>query len=299
MLRRTFCASAVLAAASTLTACAVPAARAHVPQPLPTSASGRVAEVQIIDRTTGQMLPIHHHGGKRYVAGTPGNRYALVVRNRTNARVLTIVSVDGVNAVSGETAAWDQNGYVFAPWQRWEIRGWRKSQERIAAFEFTALPNSYAARTGRPEHVGVIGVAVFRERLRPQPQPAPQVLRSEEAQEAPAPGAAGAGADSATGSSASAPARAAAEPGPAPSPSSEAIARQRDSAKLGTGHGRSESSWVSFTEFERARRTPDEIITIHYDSRENLIALGVIMPPGVPGPNPFPGNVGFVPDPPR
>ena len=44
-----------------------------------------------------------------------------------------------------------------------EIDGWRKSMDEVAAFYFTALPDSYAARTGRPDNVGVIGVALFRE----------------------------------------------------------------------------------------------------------------------------------------
>jgi hypothetical protein len=40
------------------------------------------------------------------------------------------------------------------------------------------------------------------------------------------------------------------------------------------------------------------VLTIHYDSRDNLMARGII--PGAPRhvqPQPFPG--GFVPDPPR
>jgi hypothetical protein len=250
---------------------------------------GNLAEVEIIDRASGQAMPIYHHNGRRYVAGTPGSRYAVAVRNRTGGRLLAVMSVDGVNAVTGETAGWDQNGYVFAPWQRWEIRGWRKSQERVAAFEFTALPNSYAARTGRPDHVGVIGVAVFREMVRVPPAPAiaPQSQRSES-------GGAGRTAESAADTQA---------PATAVKPETGALAnnaeRRRDAAKLGTGHGRSESSWVDYTDFERVRPTPDEVITLHYDSRDHLIALGVIPSPRVPVPNPFPGNVGFVPDPPR
>ena len=52
---------------------------------------------------------------------------------------------------------------------RVDIAGWRKNLARTAAFYFTELPDSYAARTGRPDHVGVIGVAVFRERVAPVP----------------------------------------------------------------------------------------------------------------------------------
>ena len=43
------------------------------------------------------------------------------------------------------------------------------------------------------------------------------------------------------------------------------------------------------------------MITIAYDSRENLVAMGVIREPRVPPrPRPFPGQpeIGYVPDPP-
>jgi hypothetical protein len=74
--------------------------------------------------------------------------------------------------------------------------------------------------------------------------------------------------------------------------------RSEDSTRLGTAHGRSESSRVEMTSFERAQASPDEVITIRYDRRENLIAMGVIAAP-VATPNPFPSSVlGFVPDPP-
>ncbi len=111
-----------------------------------------------------------NHRGASYIAGRPGNRYAVRLTNRSGARVLVVLSVDGVNAISGETAATGQQGYVLAPHASAEITGWRKSWQEAAAFYFTALPDSYAARTGRPDNVGVIGAAVFRERVRyPQP----------------------------------------------------------------------------------------------------------------------------------
>ena len=64
---------------------------------------------------------------------------------------------------------------------------------------------------------------------------------------------------------------------------------------LGTGHGASETSPVRYTNFERASATPDEVITIYYDSYRNLVALGVIKAPSLARPTPFPGQ--FVPDP--
>jgi len=306
MLRRTLLASALTTALAALAAGCAPV-RAHT-APESTRIAGPLSDIEIIDRDTGQRLPIYFHEGRRYVAGTPGARYAVAVRNRTGARVLAVVAVDGVNAVSGETAAWHQTGYVLDAYQRYEVRGWRKSQARVAAFEFTALSDSYAARTGRPSDVGVIGVALFREAPRPEPaQVAPDVrqdsrLRSSEQANDAAPASAPAPTSSAGAAASAASAEKAEQSrGAADLASAEATAPRRLQERLGTGHGRSETSQVSYTDFERARAQPDQVVTIHYDSRANLIALGVIPRPAPerPVPNPFPGSLGFVPDPPR
>ena len=136
----------------------------------PARAVGSLVDVQVVDRSTGETLPMYWHHGRWWVPGKPGSRYAITLANRSGGRALTVLSVDGVNVVSGESAAHDQVGYVIANGQYAQITGWRKDMSRVAAFEFTALADSYAARTGRPDNVGVIGVAVFRERPRP-PRP--------------------------------------------------------------------------------------------------------------------------------
>ena len=47
---------------------------------------------------------------------------------------------------------------------------------------------------------------------------------------------------------------------------------------------------------------PNEVIRIRYDSRDNLIAMGIVEPfrPAVPAANPFPASAQqqYVPDPP-
>lgn len=246
-------------------------------------AVGRLADVSVIDRASGRALPVHHHRGEYWVAGRPGERYAIQLRSRQGARLLAVTAVDGVNVLTGETAGWDQPGYVFAPYQGYAVTGWRKSSAEVAAFEFTASPNSYAERTGRPANLGVIGVALFREKL-PEP-PAPPVAA------APWPASPLAGGTSRDSS---------AERGLAREGRAEAQSAPAAAAKLGTGHGQRESSWVTRTEFTRAQHEPDEVIRIRYDSRENLLAMGVLRPEPLPGPSAFPQSapVRYVPDPP-
>ena len=130
-------------------------------------AIGRLASVDLYDRTEQRTLPIHWHQGKAYVVGAPGNEYQITVRNTAGQDVMAVVSVDGVNVVSGETASPTQSGYVIDRWQQMDIAGWRKSLSRTAAFYFTSLGDSYAARTGRPNHVGVIGAALYRRKPDP------------------------------------------------------------------------------------------------------------------------------------
>lgn len=130
-----------------------------------------LVDLAVIDRETGQPLPVWRRDGRQFVAGEQGQRYGLRLINHTDGRVLVVLSVDGVNVISGETARYDQRGYVLHPYETYDINGWRKSTREIAAFAFTALPDSYAAETGRPGDVGVIGMAVFKERPKPSITP--------------------------------------------------------------------------------------------------------------------------------
>lgn len=199
-------------------------------------ARGGLADVSLYDRTEGKRLRVHWHEGRAYVAGKPGNEYQIGLRNRQREEVLAVVSVDGVNVITGESADPSQSGYVLSAYGRLDIQGWRRSLSQTAAFYFTSLGDSYAARTGRPRDVGVIGVALFRKK---PAVPAAPMARDE---------AAGAAAERA-----------------------KPAERQ-----LGTGHGRHETSHAYQVEFERATSAPAQIITLYYDSHANLVARGII-----------------------
>lgn len=243
--------------------------------PLP---ARELVQMDIIDRDSGQWLPKYRHRGQDWIAGEPGHRYAVRLANTTGQRVLVVLSVDGVNAVTGQTASPSQAGYVLEPWETAEIAGWRKSYEDIAQFLFTDLPDSYAARTGRPDDVGVIGIAVFRERMaRPvysPPPPSPPVAAGRAREQAAAKASASATADSAMAESAP--------------------------QRLGTGHGQREWAPAGRTDFVRASRGPQQVSQLRYDDAGTLAAIGVLPRPyppyARPTPQAFPG--GFVADPP-
>ena len=70
--------------------------------------------------------------------------------------------------------------------------------------------------------------------------------------------------------------------------------------KLGTAHGAREWSTVTTTSFVRATPRPLIVRQIEYDTYANLAANGVIPPSAEPArPHPFPGQLGYVPDPPN
>jgi hypothetical protein len=229
----------------------------------PAAAVGGLADLSVYDRSEGRSLPVYWHGGRAYVAGKPGNEYQLSLRSRQGEDLLAVLSVDGVNVITGQSASVQQSGYVLAPGRALDVRGWRKDLSRTAAFYFTSLSDSYAARTGRPDNVGAIGVALFRRK--PQ-EPAPAISqpysRAEKSND-----------------------------------SAGAAASRSAEAQLGTGHGRTETSQARYVGFERASSEPSETVVIYYDSYANLMARGIVprQPAPRPGPNPFPG---FVVDPP-
>ncbi|MFC3813393.1 hypothetical protein [Lysobacter sp. GCM10012299] len=235
---------------------------------------GGPVDLAVVDRDNGQWLSPTVHRGQRWIAGTPGHRYSVRLANTSGRRVLVVLSVDGVNAISGQTAHPSQTGYVLAPWQTMEVEGWRKSLDQVAQFVFTDLPDSYAARTGRPDNVGVIGVAVFEEAgVALEERRRGEVLDRIERGDA---------------AKAAAPA---------------AASRESDAAaqSIGTGHGEREWSPASHTQFIRATRAPTQVSELRYDDYDTLVTRGVLRPypryaPDT-RPHAFPG--GFVADPPR
>ncbi len=220
-------------------------------------------------------LPSYTHRGGVFVEGRRGEAYGVRVTNSTPERVEVVVTVDGRDVVSGAPGDFEaQRGYVVEPWGSVRVDGFRRSLDEVAQFRFASPEDSYSSRRGTPENVGVVGVAVFRERLRRAPSnPVPLAV----------PG----------------PAEARAE---APGADMDKGASRR--GRLGTQYGEDRAAPVTETRFERAEpQRPDALLAVYYDSREGLVARGVLPPPVSalpiePEPEPFPVNGRFAPPPP-
>lgn len=243
----------------------------------PSIAAASPVSMAVFDRDSHQWLAPTRHRGEHWIAGVPGHRYGVQLTNHGDRRVLVVLSVDGVNAISGETAHPSQAGYVLAPGQSTRVDGWRKSMREVAGFHFTALGDSYAARTGRPDHVGVIGIAVFDEAVAYAPPPPPAPIAQSDA--------------------------AAGRPGLRREAAAEARAAAPASAlpqRIGTGHGEREYAPTRHTQFQRATRTPAQVMQWRYDTPAALLARGIQPRPALrtpyrDAPQAFP--TGFVPDP--
>jgi hypothetical protein len=233
---------------------AEPAAWAHGGRPWrpPTPVVQPAVSVALQSADGHALRSVHHHG-QMFVAGERGERYEIRITNNTADRIEVVVSVDGRDAVSGKLGDFTkQRGYVVDPFGSVVIDGFRTSLEEVAAFRFSSVGDSFTGRLGTPQHAGIIGVAVFKER------PHHRIAHG---------GAAAPESRAADGAGKRKDAK-------APSASSRSHAAPTN--ELGTEFGEQRFSAVREVSFVRADpRRPDFTTRIRYDSARGLAARGV------------------------
>ena len=217
-----------------------------------------------IDGQSTPLYPAPDGSGRFYVEAREGCRYAVVLANRTAERIGVVLTVDGLNAISGGRDTGRGRMYVLDPRQRTTVQGWRTSLQEVRRFTFVDEQASYAARSGKAnEKMGWIEVAVYRERrafvsaVAPTPPPRPEPYEVEHDSE-----------------------------GKAEAPAPRA---QRDSAKAaappvlgaearsfpGTGWGPRADDPVVLVSFD-PESDPSQRVTLRYEYRPALVALGVL-----------------------
>ncbi|HEY0250873.1 MAG TPA: hypothetical protein VGC41_05070 [Kofleriaceae bacterium] len=276
-------------------------------------------DVQII-REDGETLPTYAARDRFYVQGFTGQRYTIRITNPTDHRVEAVVSVDGLDAVDGETGDLHKRGYIVAPYGTVNVEGFRTSLNDVATFRFSSVDGSYAGQKGKARNVGVIAVALFEEdhpaeepviahggrynyeddldegapRDYDRRAPPPKSQRAESAKKKMAPPPA-APTTTATGA-ASAPRRADKDDYEADESAGDAAPTNRPG--LGTEFGESRYSAASYTRFVRSTARPIAIAELRYNDVYGLQALGINVQP-MPDENeimtretadPFPGD---------
>ncbi len=219
-----------------------------------------------IDGQPTSLYPAPDGSGRFYIEARKGRRYAVALANRTGERIGVVVTVDGLNAVSGERDAGRGRMYVLDPWQRTTVQGWRTSLQEVRRFTFVDEQASYATRSGKAnEKMGWIELAVYRERRAFVPAVAPTP--------APRPGPYEVEGQSADKSETNAPRAQRDWPAPAATPLPESAAEAR--SYPGTGWGPRAEDPVVLVDFD-PESTPSQRVTLRYEYRPALVALGVL-----------------------
>ena len=108
---------------------------------------------------------------KKYLEARRGENYSVVVRNDMPERIGVVIAVDGRNIITGKKSFLKNNEmmYIVEPYGSARLEGWRTDQNTVHKFYFTDVKDSYSVRTfGDSSAMGVITVAVFREKERPR-----------------------------------------------------------------------------------------------------------------------------------
>jgi hypothetical protein len=266
--------AATLALASTL----LPAGScAATPLPRGATLHDRAGAYELTLLVDGVPVRTFGHDGETYALGELGTRYTLRVANHSGRRIEAVVSVDGRDVIDGKPADYaSKRGYLVPAWGSIDIDGWRISTAEAAAFRFSTVPESYAARTGSAREVGVVGVAIFPERYVPPPRvyypPRPYSYNGYRMEDGEAP------------RDKSAPSAGRAAPAPAPSAAeAQASAEPHSLSKraesrpgLGTEYGEAVSSPIYEVEFVRANAArPSAVLGLRYNDHDGLLAMGI------------------------
>jgi len=229
-----------------------------------------------VDGRSVPLYPAPDGSGRLYLEAREGARYAVQIANRTHERLGVVLTVDGLNAISGDrdgAASWARprpagRMYVLYPWDSASVKGWRTSLDDVRRFTFVDERASYAARSGKANaRMGWIEVAVYRER------PRPHVLRTDpyEGRRDRYEGAEGA--EGAADAERSAP-RAEAPAMKAP----PTATGEPTGSYPGTGWGAREEDPAMLVDFQ-PQASPTERITMRYEYAPALRALGILPAP--------------------
>ena len=231
---------------------AVPA-MSHVRPPFP---GGVVVEIVSDGGSIFRDIPHQDlwNGGthivKKYLEARKGENYGIVINNNTPERIGIVIAVDGRNIISGKRSDLksSETMYIVNAYEQVRYDGWRTSNDEVHRFYFTNPSDSFSVKTFNDSSaMGVVAIAVFREKARPQPLYGQRDHKQSEA--APA--------------------------APSTGNSGRNMGKTLAEESTGTGFGDAQYSPVIKVEFE-PERTPVQKTFMKYEWHETLCRKGLL-----------------------
>ena len=114
----------------------------------------------------GRPVREYSQKGLSFIESRHGSNYTIKIKNDNGTRVMAVVSVDGLDVITGKPAENTNKGYIVDAYSSTEIKGYRLSDTDSAAFVFVSKDKSYVANAeqGDKRNSGVIGIRVFEEK---------------------------------------------------------------------------------------------------------------------------------------
>jgi hypothetical protein len=120
-------------------------------------------DVQV--EVNGRPVKKYCENNKLFIESRKGTKYSIKIKNKSSVRGMAIISVDGVDVITGKEAASADGGYIVDAFGTLEVNGYRISDSEVASFVFTERDKSYTKEvTGSSTNAGVIGVRLYGEK---------------------------------------------------------------------------------------------------------------------------------------
>ena len=117
-------------------------------------------------QVNGRACKEYTHKGMSFIEARHGTNYTVKIKNDNPYRVMAVLSVDGLDVVTGKPAEETNTGYIIDAYSSLDVKGYRISDDNSASFIFTSKGKSYVQQAkSNATNAGVIGLRTYKEKV--------------------------------------------------------------------------------------------------------------------------------------
>lgn len=117
-------------------------------------------------QVNGRACKEYTHKGMSFIEARTGTNYTVKIKNDNSYRVMAVLSVDGLDVVTGKPAEETNTGYIIDAYSSLDVKGYRISDDNSASFIFTSKGKSYVQQAkSNATNAGVIGLRTYKEKV--------------------------------------------------------------------------------------------------------------------------------------